>query len=230
MVYTAKDISHTTGLKPVLTFDQLVAKYESLEPKLPDNPSKASLTLNSMAVQQFLGIAMDNNDRERDLKLLKDRQDMIKEVAAYHGFTPHDVQNAMGVLDPDLDDVPMAQHFRMDTDDEDDDDSNHPPYARGPGYGPVRRGMNAQTVRGAEFNWMGQPQPFGRHGHPVNAPPPGHGRGPPPPPPQGIAQPQVVIDPRLIEHLTLQGQNLARTNQPLEALGKKEFRAQHPLP
>jgi hypothetical protein len=134
MVYTAKEISHTTGLKPVLTFDQLVAKYESLEPKVPDNPNKASLTLNSMAVQQFIGIAMDNHDRERDLKLLKDRQDMIKEVAAYHGFTPHDVQNAMGVLDPDLEDVPMGgEHYHIGSGDEgyDSDDSNHPPMPEG---------------------------------------------------------------------------------------------------
>jgi hypothetical protein len=122
---TIQHISEVTGLKTVLTFDQLQAKYESLEPKLPDNPNKATFSWNSMAVQQFVGIAAENNDRERDMQLLDERQNMIKTVARQNGFTPHDLHNTMGVLDSKTHHIPHVETEENDDDEMGDDDDGY---------------------------------------------------------------------------------------------------------
>jgi hypothetical protein len=140
---TLKRVSELTGLKPVLTFDQLQAKCESLEPKLPDNPSKATLVWNSMAVQQFVGLATENNDRERDMQLLDDRQNMIRQIAVQNSFAPHDVHNAMHVLDPWTHEVP---HYDIGDDDDVD---------MGGGSAPPPN-INPHTNRPWEPDWFTQ--------------------------------------------------------------------------
>ena len=129
---TEKHISDITGLRPVLNFDQLQAKYESLEPKIPDNPNKSTLVLNSMAVQQFMGMSAENNDREQDRRMLDGRQHMIRTIANQNGFAPQDVHNAMRVLDPHTPDVP---HYEIGSDSDEDMD-DHPPYVPRDTYQP----------------------------------------------------------------------------------------------
>jgi hypothetical protein len=241
---TEKHISEVTGLKPVLTFEQLQAKYESLEPKLPDNPNKATLTWNSMAVQQFVGIAAENNDRERDQQLLNERQNMIKTIASQNGFTPQDVHNAMHVLDPYTHHIP---HFDIgdDMDDDDEDNGGHPPYVP-PDNPPKFQGPGlsfTSAPKPHEWDWFSQTP---RGGPP---PPPGMGSTsstsfhtsqttqtdsstgpkPPPPPPPAVSththyHPADPSLPFLANHLILQGQHLQRLHQGMASMTMEQLR------
>ena len=165
-----QQIYEKTGLKHVPTFEELMQEYLSMGPKIEGNPRQATLIYNSMAMSQFIGAASETEDQIKTAMLTQERDEFIRQLAMQHGFHPHDLENAMDTLDPDVDRKPKADSESESSDDDMDVDPKPQRFniatPKGPRVPPIPS-FNKVTRRGLEFDWTST-----RGGGPPPGPPP----------------------------------------------------------